>query len=97
MVAVTSVPAPDVMATFAAPRFLELPHGRLAYYRFGRGPDVVMVHGWPLHAATYRHVIPALAERYTLHLFDLPGTGHTTEWTGPISLWEHPATAPPLS
>ena len=80
------------MATFAAPRFLELPHGRLAYYRFGRGPDVVMVHGWPLHAATYRHVIPALAERYTLHLFDLPGTGRTTEWTGAISLWEHPAT-----
>jgi len=87
-----AVDAPDVMATFAAPQFVELPQGRLAYYRFGQGPDVVLLHGWPVHAATFRHVIPALAARYTLHLFDLPGTGHSTAWSGPIDLWEHPAT-----
>lgn len=63
---------------FRAPhRLLSLPDGELAYYRFGRGPDVVAVHGWPLHAATWRALVPLLAERFTVHLFDLPGAGHT--------------------
>jgi pimeloyl-ACP methyl ester carboxylesterase len=59
--------------------------GKLAYYRFGHGPDVVLVHGWPLHAATFRRLAPALAKQFTVHAFDLPGTGHT-EWTGAVSL-----------
>jgi pimeloyl-ACP methyl ester carboxylesterase len=46
---------------------------------------VVLVHGWPLSAATFRAIIPALARRFTLHLFDLPGTGHT-EWRGAIDI-----------
>jgi hypothetical protein len=33
-------------------------HGRLTYYRFGQGPDVVMIHGWPLHSATFRSTSP---------------------------------------
>jgi haloalkane dehalogenase len=53
--------------------------GALAYWRFGSGPDVVMVHGWPLHGATFRHVIPELSKRFTLHVFDLPRVGHT-DW-----------------
>jgi pimeloyl-ACP methyl ester carboxylesterase len=52
------------------------PH-RLAYRRFGSGPDVVFVHGWPLHSATFRAVVPLLADRFTCHLFDLPGSGRT--------------------
>ncbi len=59
--------------------------GRLAYYRFGRGPDVVAVHGWPLHSATFRTLLPHLVSDYTVHLFDLPGAGRT-EWHGPIDL-----------
>jgi pimeloyl-ACP methyl ester carboxylesterase len=73
-------------AAFDAPHDrLDLPGGRLAYYRFGDGPDVVAVHGWPLHAATYRRLLPYLAPRFRVHLFDLPGTGRT-EWSGPIGL-----------
>jgi pimeloyl-ACP methyl ester carboxylesterase len=68
-----------------------LGHGRLAYWRFGRGPDVVFVHGWPLHSATFRRIVPALARSSTLHLLDLPGTGHT-EWDGPIDLASHAVT-----
>ena len=48
---------------------------RLAYWRFGRGPDVVLIHGWPLHSATFRRIVPAFAPQLTVHLFDLPGTG----------------------
>lgn len=51
--------------------------GELAYYRLGRGPDVVAIHGWPLHAATWRNVAAQLADDVTLHLFDLPGSGNT--------------------
>jgi hypothetical protein len=36
----------------APDRMLDVGHAKLAYYRFGQGPDVVCVHGWPLHAAT---------------------------------------------
>jgi pimeloyl-ACP methyl ester carboxylesterase len=70
---------------FKAPhRRIETPRGTLAYYRFGAGPDVVAVHGWPLHAATFRHVLPHLTRHFTVHLFDLPGTG-ATAWREPAS------------
>lgn len=58
---------------------IDVGHSRLAYYRFGEGPDLVFVHGWPLHAATFRHLVAGLADSYTCHLFDLPGTGNA-EW-----------------
>lgn len=72
------------MNAFAEPhRMIPVTGGRLAYYRFGRGPDVVGIHGWPLHAATWRNVVPLLEKDVTLHLFDLPGAG-STEWQGRI-------------
>lgn len=72
---------------------IDVGHSQLAYYRFGRGPDVVLIHGWPLTAATYRHLVARLAERYTCHLFDLPTTG-ATEITAatPIGIPQHAAT-----
>ncbi len=71
-------------------RLVDVGHARLAYYRFGQGPNVVFVHGWPLHAATFRHLVDGLADRYTCHLFDLPGAGRS-EWDtqSKISLDEH--------
>jgi haloalkane dehalogenase len=79
---------------FATPHsFLDVGHSQLAYYKFGRGPDLVFVHGWPLSAATWRHLVTELAEHYTCHLIDLPGTGNTK--TGPsakIDLREHAVT-----
>jgi len=64
---------------------LDLPGGRLAYYRFGAGPDLFAIHGWPLHAATFRGMLPRLTRSYTVHLVDLPGTGHT-RWATPGGL-----------
>ena len=37
---------------------VDLGHSKVAYYRFGSGPDLVFVHGWPLHAATFRKIVP---------------------------------------
>ncbi len=64
---------------------IDVREGELAYYRVGSGPDLVLVHGWPLHAATFRHLVPLLAGSFTLHMLDLPGTGESA-WTAPLSL-----------
>lgn len=74
----------ELLDRFSSPdSFLELPGGRVATWRFGSGPDLVAVHGWPLHAATWRHLVPGLSRHFTVHLLDLPGSGHT-EWPGPV-------------
>lgn len=84
-----------VTAAFAAGPHgrVDVGHGRLAYWRFGDGPHVVLVHGWPLHAATFRRVIPALAGDFTLHAIDLPGAG-MTDWDdrSPADVRSHVAT-----
>src|SRR5262249_2424342 len=78
--------AEEAAQAFARPHtHLAVRGGRLAYWRFGSGPDVVLIHGWPLHAATFRNIVPGLARSFTLHLFDLPGTGQT-EWNQDLSL-----------
>lgn len=61
----------------------------LAHWKFGEGPDLVLVHGWPLHSATWRAIVPALAERFTVHLFDLPGVGWSAPLAGPATFETH--------
>ena len=74
-------------------RLIELEHGEVAYWQWGTGPDLVFVHGWPLHGATWRRVIGAFSEHFTCHVFDLPGAGHTRWAEGaPFGLWEHART-----
>lgn len=83
--------APTSDAAFASPHdFIPVTHGRLAYWRFGSGPDVVFIHGWPVHAATFRRIAPTLAKQFALHLFDLPGSGQT-QWSGRIDFPSHVA------
>jgi pimeloyl-ACP methyl ester carboxylesterase len=48
---------------------------RLHYVRAGSGEPVVLLHGWPQNSSTWRRVIPALAERYTVIAPDLRGFG----------------------
>jgi haloalkane dehalogenase len=74
-------------------RFLDVGHSRLAYWKFGRGPDLVFIHGWPLHAATFRRLLPYFVDGFTCHLLDLPGTGQTrSNASAPIDLVAHAAT-----
>lgn len=49
----------------------------LTYRRFGSGPAIVFVHGWPLNGATYRGLVRRLARHFTCYVPDLPGTGQT--------------------
>lgn len=82
--------APVGSQPFGPPhRYVDVGKARLATWRIGPGPDVglgtlasrdvVLLHGWPLHSATFRRIVPALSRDHTLHLLDLPGAG-ASEW-----------------
>lgn len=60
----------------AAPaRHIDVGAGEAAYRAVGSGPDVLFVHGFPVSGATFRLLLPHLADRVTCHLIDLPGAG----------------------
>lgn len=42
----------------------------------GQGPALALVHGWAMHGGLFAPLVERLADRYTLHLVDLPGHGH---------------------
>jgi pimeloyl-ACP methyl ester carboxylesterase len=50
----------------------------LAYRRFGSGPSLLLIHGFPLHGFTWRHLLPLLAPRFTCHVVDSAGKGDST-------------------
>ncbi len=75
MTTLSSAAASDL---FRAPpaRWLDVGDGaEVAYRTVGTGPDVLFVHGWPVNSATFRLLLPHLAEHVTCHLIDLPGAG----------------------
>jgi pimeloyl-[acyl-carrier protein] methyl ester esterase len=45
--------------------------------RSGEGPDVVLLHGWGLHAAVWDSVITDFKTDYRLNYVDLPGHGRS--------------------
>jgi len=76
MTALTAEAASDLFR--AAPhQWLDMGSGKgeVAHRVVGSGPDVLFVHGWPVDGATYRHLLPYLADQVTCHLIDLPGAG----------------------
>lgn len=42
----------------------------------GQGPSLLLIHGWAMHSGLFEPLASRLADRYTLHLVDLPGHGH---------------------
>jgi pimeloyl-ACP methyl ester carboxylesterase len=63
-----------------APQMVDTGTARLPCRRFGSGPPLLLVHGFPLSGFTWRKVLPALAAAYTCWVPDLPGMGDS-EWT----------------
>lgn len=54
---------------------IEVNGARLAVAVGGCGAPVVLLHGWPETGRAWRHVMPGLAERYTVIVPDLRGCG----------------------
>lgn len=62
-------------------------HGHEVTYRMaGTGPVIVLIHGVAGSSTTWRGVLPALAERYTVVAPDLLGHGHSAKPRGDYSL-----------
>ncbi len=71
-------------------QLLDVGAGEVAYRRVGTGPDVLFVHGWPVSGATFRTLLPHLADQVTCHVIDLPGAGSSRFTSStPVSLDAH--------
>ncbi|QFU98829.1 Pimeloyl-(acyl-carrier protein) methyl ester esterase [Luteimicrobium xylanilyticum] len=51
----------------------------VAWDRFGSGPPLVLLHGTPWSSALWRPVATALAQEFTVHLWDMPGCGASSK------------------
>ncbi|WP_372017016.1 pimeloyl-ACP methyl ester esterase BioH [Pseudoxanthomonas sp. 10H] len=52
----------------------------------GRGPDLVLIHGWALHGGVFAPLAQRLAPHFRLHLVDLPGHGFSRGPADPLDL-----------
>ena len=52
----------------------------------GHGPDLVLLHGWAMHAGVFAPLVERLQSRFTLHLVDLPGHGRSRDGSLPLAL-----------
>jgi pimeloyl-[acyl-carrier protein] methyl ester esterase len=52
----------------------------------GRGPDLILLHGWAMHSGIFAPLIKQLENDFTLHLVDLPGHGYARELNMPDSV-----------
>jgi pimeloyl-ACP methyl ester carboxylesterase len=58
--------------------FADLGEVLMHYVVAGQGPAVVLLHGWPQTWWEWRHVIPILAEKYTVIAPDMRGLGDSS-------------------
>jgi pimeloyl-ACP methyl ester carboxylesterase len=70
-------------------RRITLNSERVAYRIAGKGPVLLLVHGMAGSSETWRHIMPALAKRYTVLAPDLLGQGESDKPRGDYSLGAH--------
>ncbi len=56
---------------------VDAPAGKIAWGSAGSGPPLVVAHGWPWSSYSWHRVIPALAKRFAVHWYDMPGYGQS--------------------
>jgi pimeloyl-ACP methyl ester carboxylesterase len=71
------------------PRAITLNGERVAYRAAGEGPVLLLVHGIAGSSETWRYVLPALSERFTVVAPDLLGQGDSDKPRGDYSLGAH--------
>ena len=50
----------------------------------GTGPDLILIHGWAMHGGIFAPLTPLLAERFRVHVVDLPGHGFSRDDAAPV-------------
>jgi pimeloyl-ACP methyl ester carboxylesterase len=71
------------------PRAITINGDRVVYRMAGKGPVLLLVHGMAGSSETWRHVMPALARRFTVLAPDLLGQGESDKPHGDYSLGAH--------
>lgn len=49
---------------------------------FGKGSDLVLIHGWGMNSSVWSPLIEPLSQQYRLTLIDMPGHGHSEHGQG---------------
>ncbi len=52
----------------------------------GKGPPLVLLHGWAMHGGVFAPLVARLRDRFTLHVVDLPGHGRSRDCDVPLAL-----------
>jgi haloalkane dehalogenase len=60
-------------------QFAQVDRAQIAYRKFGEGPPLILLHGFPFSSLSYRHLVPYLARHFTCYALDTPGSG-ASEW-----------------
>ena len=63
-------------------RHIEIHGHRIGYRSGGSGPVIVLIHGMAGSSTTWRHVMPALTEHFTVIAPDLVGHGQSEKPRG---------------
>lgn len=45
----------------------------------GDGEPLLLLHGWGMHGGVWGNIVPQLAQRFRVHVVDLPGHGYSRE------------------
>lgn len=51
----------------------------------GRGPNLILLHGWAMHSGIFAPLIPSLNQHFHVHCVDLPGHGQSLHCKLPLS------------
>lgn len=70
------------MPEFDLTQRFESSQGRIAHDSFGRGADIVFVHGTPFRGLIWQEVVGSLSGRFRCHVVDLPGYGASDKYDG---------------
>lgn len=70
------------MTDWLLPERFATPQGTVRWGRHGSGPPVVLLHGTPFSSVVWREVVPALADRHEVYVWDLLGYGHSDKHEG---------------
>jgi pimeloyl-ACP methyl ester carboxylesterase len=58
-------------------KFLDADEFRLHYIQTGEGEPLILIHGSCAWIYSFRHNIPALANKFSVYALDMPGNGYT--------------------
>ncbi|WP_042542861.1 alpha/beta fold hydrolase [Leucobacter komagatae] len=62
---------------WALPERWDTGDGFIRWASFGAGPPLVLLHGTPFSSTIWRDIVPALAQRHTVYVWDMLGFGQS--------------------